>query len=68
MAYIDDTRETGSGLVTRVRVPSDKGGADRNIYLDGRYSGYKLGQNNDRVYTISGREVASSINALLASM
>lgn len=58
---IDTYMETSNGSKKRIRVPSSQGGADRTIYVDGRNSGYKLGQQNDRVYTQNGREVSDSL-------
>ena len=68
MAYIDNSMKTGSGKMVHIKVPASPGGSDRNIYLDGSSSGYKLGDGNDRVYTTSGREVSSSIQGWLATM
>ncbi|MGE4444437.1 MAG: hypothetical protein AB7E37_05600 [Candidatus Altimarinota bacterium] len=55
---IEALMETSDGSKKRIRVPSAQGGTDRTIYVNGSDSGYKLGQNNDRVYTKHGREVS----------
>ncbi len=61
MAYIDTNMETSTGKKVRVKVPSGFRGQDRGIYVNGRDIGYKLGQQNDKVYTKCGSEVSDSL-------
>lgn len=60
MAFFDNMIECSNGSKKRVRVPGDKGASDRNIYVDGRNSGYRLGNSNNNIYTSSGREVSTA--------
>lgn len=51
MAFFDKPDVICSdGKPKRVRVPSNKGGTDRSIYVNGNDSGYYLGQGNDYIY------------------
>lgn len=61
MACIDEYMETSDGSKKKIRVPSPRGGSDRTIYVNDRDSGYRLGDNNDKVYTHGKREVSSSL-------
>lgn len=61
MAYIDTNMETSTGKKVRVKVPSGLRGQDRGVYVNGKSVGYKLGQQNDKVYTKCGSEVSSSL-------
>jgi len=60
MAFIDVMMETSDGTKKRVKVPSNMGGTDRRIYVNGNCSGYKLGNNNDIIYSVNGREVSTA--------
>jgi hypothetical protein len=69
MAFIDEMMKTSDGSKKRIRVPSLKGGTDRIIYVNGNNSGYRLGNENDKIYTSSGREVSTaSIKEFAAQM
>lgn len=59
MAFIDDMMETSDGTRKRVKVPSNQGGTDRRIYVNGNCNGYYLGDKNDYIYK-SGREVSTA--------
>jgi len=59
MAFFDENIECMNGSKKRVRVPSNKGGSDRNIYVNGNTKGYYLGQHNDYIYK-SGKEVSTA--------
>jgi hypothetical protein len=59
MAYFDDNIECMNKKYKQVRVPSNKGGSDRNIYVNGNNSGYYLGKNNDTIYHC-GKEVSTA--------
>lgn len=67
MAFIDEMMETASGRKVRVRVPSEQGGADRNVYIDGRTSGYYLGNGNNHVYK-AGSYVAKTLRDLVENV
>lgn len=67
MAFIDMMMENGSGKKIHVRVPSDQGGTDRNVYIGGRLSGYYLGNGNNCVYK-SGSYVAKTLKDLVENV
>ena len=58
MAFIDEFMETSDKTKKKIRVPGCRGGTDRTIYVNGNSSGYRLGNENDKIYTLSGREVS----------
>ena len=59
MAYFEGKLETTNGTKT-VKVPSQQGGSDRTIYLNGSDTGYKLGNNDNKIYKkASGQQVSS---------
>lgn len=60
MAFFDRNIECSDGSKKRVHVRGDKGASDRNIYVNGSSSGYRLGNGNNKIYTTSGREVSSA--------
>lgn len=60
MAYIDDYYDCAGNTRKKIRVPSEQGGSDRRVYVNGNDSGYYLGNNNDRVYK-GGSEVAKDL-------
>lgn len=60
MAFFDDKIECSDGSKKRVHVRGDKGASDRNIYVNGSSSGYRLGNGNNKIYTTSGREASSA--------
>jgi len=59
MAFFDRSIECANKIQKRIRVPSEQGGTDRNIYVNNSYSGYYLGNGNNKIYK-NGREVSSS--------
>lgn len=59
MAFFDGTLECQKKIMKRVRIPSLRGGSDRTIYVNGNSSGYRLGNHNDEIYTLSGKYVSS---------
>lgn len=59
MAFFDENIECSDKVKKRVRVPGQQGQSDRNIYVNGKNSGYYLGSGNDKIYR-SGSEVSSS--------
>lgn len=61
MAAIDENMKTSDGTKKRIRVPSQQGGTDRTIYVNGSNSGYRLGDGNNEVYTSGGRHVSKSL-------
>lgn len=60
MAYIDTSMKTSNGSTKQIKVPSDRGGSDRTIYVNGNNSGYRLGNNDDFVYKISSGSKVST--------
>ena len=66
-AFIDETMETASRKKVHVRVPSDQGGTDRNVYIGGRLSGYYLGNGNNNVYK-NGNYVAKTLRDLVENV
>lgn len=58
MAFIDEFMETSDKSRKKIRVPGRRGETDRTIYVNGNSSGYRLGNENDKIYTLSGREVS----------
>ncbi len=50
MAAINDYFKDSNGKRVHVKVPSEKGGQDRNIYINGSHKGYYLGNNDNKVY------------------
>ncbi len=60
MAFIDEIMETSDKTKKKIRVPSNQGGTDRTIYVNGNNSGYRLGNGNNHIYTSGGREVSKS--------
>lgn len=67
MAFIDETMKTASGKKVQVRVPSHQGGTDRTVYIDGRNSGYYLGNRNNCVYK-GGNFVADTLRDLIENV
>lgn len=58
MAFIDDDMEDSKGNNVNIIVPSMQGGTDRNIYKNDNFTGYRLGDWNNEIYTESGRHVS----------
>ncbi|MDP3380223.1 MAG: hypothetical protein Q8S84_01380 [bacterium] len=52
--------ETSDKSKKNIRVPSNQGGSDRTIYVNGSNSGYRLGNGNNHIYTSGGREVSKA--------
>lgn len=63
MAVISDKVRASSGKTINFKVKSSKGGSDRTIYIEnGKDTGYRLGNYDDKVYCKkSGDEVSSSL-------
>ncbi len=60
MAFFDKHIECSDRSKKHVRVPGNQGSSDRNIYVNRKLSGYRLGSSNNRIYTSAGREVSSA--------